>query len=76
MLNTLKQQQHLGICIMSLQLQLDKYKFKAISVEGSVCAIYSILKPWGYEMVSNPFSEVAYEGYFVHKDFINITYNA
>jgi len=54
----------------------DKYKFKAISVEGSVSAIYSILKPWGYEMVFNPFTEVTYEGYFVHKDFINITYNA
>ena len=55
------------------EFPFDSYKFKAISLEGYVDS-KKILQNNGYVQVANPFSEVYHEGYFIHKDYIEINY--
>lgn len=52
----------------------DKYKFKTISIELSPPPLTDILTKNGYIQVLNPFSEVSWEHYFIHRDFLNIQY--
>ena len=53
----------------------NKYKFKAISIEGPGKVI-DLLKGKGYIPLYNLFSEanIYTEGYFIHKDYVEIIY--
>lgn len=56
----------------------DKYKFKTIAIEYASYEILRILFLNGYTQVSNPFTEVSkevsFENYFIHNDYLDITY--
>jgi len=53
-----------------------KYKFKTISIEFSPQPLTDILIKNGYRQVVNPFNDVIWEHYFVHKDYLKLEYIA
>jgi len=46
----------------------NKYKFKAISMEGRDCR--QLLRDNGYVQVLNPFCDRLHEFYYIHEDFL------